>query len=110
MPKSAWLSEELHGYILDHSGPVDSLLVELAAPLLVFLPYATARLRVGVVMTMWVFHLLAIGGMMNLGLFEYVMAVAWLHVQLDAAEYMSLPPLSSCPHSSRLSDRRAHAA
>lgn len=30
MPKSAWLSDELHAYILDHSGPVDSLLVELA--------------------------------------------------------------------------------
>lgn len=30
MPKSAWLSKELHAYILDHSGPVDSLLVELA--------------------------------------------------------------------------------
>jgi caffeoyl-CoA O-methyltransferase len=30
LPKSAWLSDELHQYILDHSGPVDSLLVELA--------------------------------------------------------------------------------
>ena len=30
MPKSTWLSDELHQYILDHSGPVDPLLVELA--------------------------------------------------------------------------------
>ena len=55
-----------------------TLATELVLPLLAFVPWATARIRVGVVIAMWAFHLLGIGGTMNLGLFEYVMALAWV--------------------------------
>lgn len=55
-----------------------TLAIELVLPLLAFVPWATARIRIGVVIAMWGFHLLGIGGTMNLGLFEYVMALAWV--------------------------------
>ena len=54
------------------------LAIEFGAILLVFVPVATARIRIGVVIAMWGYHLLGIGGTMNLGLFEYVMALAWV--------------------------------
>jgi hypothetical protein len=55
-----------------------TLAIEFVMPLLAFAPWATARIRIGVVVAMWAFHLLGIGGSMNLGLFEYVMALAWV--------------------------------
>jgi hypothetical protein len=55
-----------------------TLAIEFVMPLLAFVPWATARIRIGVVVAMWAFHLLGIGGTMNLGLFEYVMALAWV--------------------------------
>jgi hypothetical protein len=55
-----------------------TLAIELVLPLLAFVPWATAQIRIGVVVAMWAFHLLGIGGTMNLGLFEYVMALAWV--------------------------------
>jgi len=55
-----------------------TLAFEFGAILLVFVPAATARIRIGVVIAMWGYHLLGIGGTMNLGLFEYVMALAWV--------------------------------
>jgi hypothetical protein len=55
-----------------------TLVIELVLPLLAFVPWATARIRIGVVTVMWAFHLFGIGGTMNLGLFEYVMALAWV--------------------------------
>ena len=55
-----------------------TLAIELVLPLLAFVPWATARIRIGVVVAMWAFHLFGIGGVMNLGLFEYVMALAWV--------------------------------
>jgi hypothetical protein len=55
-----------------------TLAIEGALPLLAFVPFSTARIRIGIVFAMWAFHLVGIGGTMNLGLFEYVMAVAWV--------------------------------
>jgi hypothetical protein len=55
-----------------------TLAIELVLPLLAFVPWATAHIRIGVVIAMWVFHLVGIGGTMNLGLFGYVMALAWV--------------------------------
>ena len=55
-----------------------TLVIEFVLPLLVFIPLATAQVRICVVIAMWAFHLLGIGGTMNLGLFEYVMALAWV--------------------------------
>ena len=55
-----------------------TLAIEFVLPLLAFFPWATARIRIGVVIAMVSFHLLGVGGTMNLGLFEYVMALAWV--------------------------------
>lgn len=55
-----------------------TLAIESVAPLLIFLPWKTGPLRTALVFGMGAFHTLGIGATMNLGLFEYVMLVAWL--------------------------------
>jgi hypothetical protein len=55
-----------------------TLVIEGVAPWLAFLPWKTERFRTALVFGMAAFHTLGIGATMNLGLFEYVMLVAWL--------------------------------
>jgi hypothetical protein len=52
--------------------------IELVLPILVFSPWRTNQIRAAIVPAMWIFHLFGIGGTMNLGLLEYVMALAWV--------------------------------
>lgn len=73
------LGRELLAYpALLRFAAASTLAIELVLPLLAFVPWATARIRIGVVIAMWAFHLFGLGGTMNLGLFEYVMALAWV--------------------------------
>ncbi len=73
------LGRELLAYpALLRGAAASTLAIELVLPLLAFVPWATARIRIGVVIAMGAFHLLGLGGTMNLGLFEYVMALAWV--------------------------------
>lgn len=73
------LGRELLAYpAITRVATASTLVIELVLPLLAFVPFATAQLRICVVIAMWIFHLLGIGGIMNLGLFEYVMALAWV--------------------------------
>jgi hypothetical protein len=73
------LGRELLAYpALMRAATASTLVVEVIAPLLAFWPWAVARTRIGVVAAMCGFHLLGVGGTMNLGLFEYVMVLAWV--------------------------------
>lgn len=54
-----------------------TLVLELAGPLLVWIPFSTARLR-GLAVALFVgFHLLGLAPALHLGLFPWVCAVAW---------------------------------
>ena len=55
-----------------------TLVIELVLPLLAFSPWKTAQLRLAIVPSMWAFHLFGVGGTMNLGLFEFIMALTWI--------------------------------
>lgn len=55
-----------------------TLVIELVLPLLAFSPWKTAQLRLAIVPSMWAFHLFGVGGTMNLGLFEFIMALVWI--------------------------------
>jgi len=55
-----------------------TLALETIGPLLAFSPWRTERVRTVLVVTFGGFHLLGIGSVMNLGLIQYAMALAWL--------------------------------
>jgi hypothetical protein len=55
-----------------------TLIIECLAPILAFWPWKIGPTRTLLVFGMIAFHCLGIGAVMDLGLFEYVMAVAWL--------------------------------
>jgi hypothetical protein len=55
-----------------------TLAVEFLAPILAFCPWKTGPIRAVLAPGMIAFHCLGIGAVMNLGLFEYVAATAWI--------------------------------
>jgi hypothetical protein len=52
--------------------------IEALGPTLAFLPIGTPRIRIVVVLTFWVFHLVFLNACLDLGAFHYVSAVAWI--------------------------------
>lgn len=50
---------------------------EIIGPILAFLPFATDKLRIGVVIGFWFFHLIGIGLLMDIGAFPWICAAAW---------------------------------
>jgi hypothetical protein len=72
----------LGGWILALKWPLRPLTVgtvvwELIGPILAFLPFASDKLRLFVVAGFWIFHLLGINLLMDIGSFPWVCAVAW---------------------------------
>jgi hypothetical protein len=55
-----------------------TLIIECLAPIAAFAPLWLGPTRTVLAFSMMAFHCFGIGAVMNLGLFEYVMAVAWL--------------------------------
>ena len=52
--------------------------LEMFGPILAFLPFATEKVRLFLVLVFWSFHLIGTGLFMDIGAFPWVCAVAWL--------------------------------
>jgi hypothetical protein len=90
-----------------------TLALECAAPLLLFCPWRTARVRVATVAALWAFHLLGTGTTMRLGLIEYVMATSLVPF-LPGAFWERVLPVrlarASAPNARAATSRLADAA